>query len=99
VISIGSEAVQHPIADIQIGGSAYGYLASFTWLALWFKSTGRPVGRMFMHRAVTADVRIRRDEGRRITVCLTAGRYGDGNVRAARQGIVDAPGIGPSGGY
>ena len=41
----------------------------------------------------------RRDEGRRITVCLMAGRYGDGNVRAARQGIVDALGIGPSGGY
>ncbi len=35
---------------VQIGGSAGGYLASFTWLALWFKSSGRPVGRMFMRR-------------------------------------------------
>ena len=40
-----------------------------------------------------------RDEVRRITVCLERSRCKDGNVRAARQGIVDARGVGPSGGY
>lgn len=46
-------AIDAEILDAEaehIGGSARGYLASFTWLALWFKSSGRPVGRMFMHR-------------------------------------------------
>jgi len=46
-----------------------------------------------------ANVRIC-DEVCRITVCLVGGaRYEDGNVRAAREGTVDARGVGPSGGY
>ena len=40
-----------------------------------------------------------RDEVRRITVSGWRVCYEDGNVRAARQGIVDARGVGPSGGY
>lgn len=54
---------------------------------------------IYAEQSCTENARFCRDEVCQITVSGRRACYEDGNVRVARQGIGDARGVGPSGGY
>ena len=90
----------HVHSGIQIG-SVRGYLpaCSRSWQLgrpwLWSNASGRPY---FLQRAREVNVRTCRDEGRPDHRLSGRTRYEDGTSERRDRGVVDARGVGPSGG-